>query len=610
MNKVSDQGPAHHDIPWSEPTRGAAAWHSLKRSGHVLLRWVRDGFGGPRRIPEAHQLTEAPLVAEHRSPLWLDGREDEFILRCGKVENLRVAVRSFDGVEVKAGQVLSFWSQVGRPSALRGYVKGREIMNGCVVPTLGGGLCQLSNALATLATRAGVRLLERHRHSALIEAKAPSLEEDATVAWNYIDLRLVADFDFRIEALLTADELQVSLRAHQPVRAAKPSLTKPIMVREDRPIARGCLTCEQVTCFRHESRALPSSARSARLLHEWSPEFAQWLQAQPGQADWMVPWVPAHRRSLAWPCDRTQFVVAMWASWKRIARQRLALGEGSGRQAVRMQTSADLAQHYARSLKPEHTDLLIAQDLLVPLWRLGVLGGRSFDVWLTELPTSELQARLHAAAQAQPEELSLSDFRVPPQWEQDEWKALRAARRRLTTHADVASVLMAAGLSVDRLPWITPAAPSPHQPVLKHAGQPTTTLTLAASALARKGAREVAAVARQLGARVLILGSPPSDEELWSGIDWRCVGYSSPWLEETDVAVLPAYVEHQPRALLQALAAGVPVVASRACGLDPQAGWVEVEPGDIAALENAVRPWLGSGAASKQLVQTDPIASP
>ncbi len=163
---------------------------------------------------------------------------------------------------------------------------------------------------------------------------------------------------------------------------------------------------------------------------------------------------------------------------------------------------------------------------------------------------------------------------------------------------------MAAGLSVDRLPWITPAAPSPHPPLRKHSGQPT--LTLAASALARKGAREVATVARQLGARVLILGSPPSDEALWSGIDWRCVGYSSPWLEETDVAVLPAYVEHQPRALLQALAAGVPVVASRACGLEPQAGWVEVEPGDIAALENAVRPWLGSRPTSKQ---TDPMAS-
>jgi hypothetical protein len=564
----------------------------------------------------AQALAAAPIVAEHRSPLWADGRADEFVLRCGKVQNLRIAIRGFDGIEVPAGQVLGFWAQVGRPARWRGFVPGREIVNGCVVPTVGGGLCQLSNALATLAVASRARLVERHRHTAAIEAQGPR-DEDATVAWNHVDLRIVADFAYRLEVELTAEELVVRMRARPGADGAGPSSGRrrpsPLPpVRDERPVAHGCLTCDRTGCFRHRPHGdLVRVGSTALLLNDRTPELAGWLEQTPepgagaaphgtvrslGEtATWMVPWVRPRLRGRAWvPPPQVPVRVARMAGWKRALRQRLLRGEGAARQAGRQRAAEDLARDYARCLQPEHTHLVVAQELLVPLWRLGVLGGRRYDVHVHELPASELQARLDAAAAAEPRAASLRDFRVDAAWQQDEWAALARADRLLSPHHEVRRVLVAAGLAVFPLEWHIPLPSQPAGggrssvrtgPV--EPGRPT--LTLAASALARKGAHELAVVARALGARVLILGSPPADPSVWDGVAWEVVGYGGDWLARSDVVVLPAHVEHQPRALLQALAAGVPVVATPACGIGPRPGLIEVTPGDAALLQAALR---------------------
>jgi glycosyltransferase involved in cell wall biosynthesis len=58
----------------------------------------------------------------------------------------------------------------------------------------------------------------------------------------------------------------------------------------------------------------------------------------------------------------------------------------------------------------------------------------------------------------------------------------------------------------------------------------------------------------------------------------------SAWLDGVVAVAQPALVEHEPRRLLQALASGVPVVATPACGLDGFEGLALVEPGDAEAL--------------------------
>jgi len=65
---------------------------------------------------------------------------------------------------------LQLLAHVGARRALRGFVAGRELREGCVIPSLGGGLCQLSNALYDAALKAGVEIVERHAHSQVIPA--------------------------------------------------------------------------------------------------------------------------------------------------------------------------------------------------------------------------------------------------------------------------------------------------------------------------------------------------------------------------------------------------------------------------------------------------------
>jgi len=575
------------EAEWSEPTRAAAAWFTGKRILLRLRHALRERWRGrPPFLPPSDALRTAPLLAEDRSPLWTDGRPEEFLLVAGKVHNLRRAAAAFDGRVLESGAVLSFWRQLGPPWAWRGFALGREVRSGCVIPTVGGGLCQLSNALLRVAQLVGMEVLERHAHSARIEAGSDS-GPDATVAWNDIDLRLRSRQPLRLEVALSTDELVLRLRGAPAVApTSAPARRVPIALRPAAvPVARGCLSCAQTECFRHSPERAGGVPQLAVLVDSWQPELAHWLRQQGMQLQGLEPWQWRSALRGRWPWAGVHWGVGIQvASLRAMLRLRRARGEGGQRQAALQARAQMLAQAYARRLQPLQTQLVVAQELLVPLWRLGVLGGRRFQVYMSQLPASALQAQLDLAAARHPEAASLRDFRADSAWLRDEQLALRAAQGLLSAHAGVVQHVRAAGLPVLQLDWLLPQEPS-----RAVCARSELTLVLAGSALARKGVHEVAEVARRLSARVLVLGSCAPDAELWRGVQVEPVGYGSDWLQRADAVLLPAWVEHAPRALLRALAAGVPVLASPACGLGELPGWRSVAPGDGKALEAALR---------------------
>jgi vancomycin resistance protein VanW len=105
----------------------------------------------------------------------------------GKRKNVALAVPHLDGLVVSPERPFSFWRAVPRPTAARGYQHGMELRGGCIVPSLGGGLCLLSNALFAAASQLGWRLLERHAHTMTADRHGDPL--DATVLWPHVDLR-------------------------------------------------------------------------------------------------------------------------------------------------------------------------------------------------------------------------------------------------------------------------------------------------------------------------------------------------------------------------------------------------------------------------------------
>lgn len=597
---------------WKVPSRLDALWFRARVWGHVLRRGLRNlATASPRRHPAALALVDAPMLAEYRSPLWRDGRNDEFLLVAGKVHNLRVARAAFDGIVVRAGEVLSFWRQLGRPSRRRGFVEGREVREGCVVPTVAGGLCQLSNALATCAVRAGVTLLERHGHTARIEVAGEVAADfvDATVFWNYVDLRLCAPFDFRVEVELSADELVVRLRG-QPAAIASTALaatsstapTPSSAILQSGgaaalPVVRSCVTCNETACFRHRDRPRPARAgRTAVLVNAWTPEFAAYL-ASVADADWYLPWLrPARRAQGAWqPPAPARITVALLASLRRTLLLKRRAGEGGGRQAALLQGDRWLARAFAAQLRPEHSHVVVDQSLLMPLLEMDVLAGRSYDVLVQALPAGDLQRRLDAALQRWPAAASLADFRTDAAWCLREMQGLLGARRLVTPHVEAARVLFEAGApAVTCLDWQRPAEATPRTP---RAASPWPTVVFPASALPRKGALELAEALRTLGWKLVVLGTPASDPRLWQGVDVVHAPYRDrSWLQHADVVALPAHVEHSPRTLLLALAHSIPVVATAACGLPAQAGLTTIPAGEVPPLIAALRAAVGTVA--------------
>ena len=135
-------------------------------------------------------LIDKPIIAFSESDLWnqFDNKEN-WILTAGKIENLRISAKKLHGLEVKANETFSFWKHIGNPNFGKGYVIGREIREGCIVPTIAGGLCQLSNALYDAALKANFDIVERHKHTKVIKGSLAEQDRDASVKWNYIDLR-------------------------------------------------------------------------------------------------------------------------------------------------------------------------------------------------------------------------------------------------------------------------------------------------------------------------------------------------------------------------------------------------------------------------------------
>ena len=168
----------------------------------------RRGPGAPAQAMR----TLGVCLSEVVTQLYTDTDPNERALQLGKVQNLRIGARAMDGVRLGAGDVFSFWAQVGRPTRARGFVEGRELRQGCLIPTVAGGLCQLSNSLYRAAREAGCDILERHGHTAPIAGSPFPPGEDATVFWNYIDLRFRHTRAYRISAVMDTDSLTVEFQ--------------------------------------------------------------------------------------------------------------------------------------------------------------------------------------------------------------------------------------------------------------------------------------------------------------------------------------------------------------------------------------------------------------
>ena len=568
-----------------EPTRWQN-WKFLFKARCFQMRRLWRDFRAPvARFPQTSQLSDTHCTGHWSSDLWRDGDSVfERELQLGKVQNLRTAAQALHGLEMPAGAVWSFWRHVGRTSLRKGYARGRELREGCIIPQTGGGLCQLSGAIYNAALEAGLEVVERHAHSNSSIGSLARLGRDATVFWNYVDLRLRHAHPWRLEIELTRDQLHVRIRSLHRGQLAQAPVTVPAA---GAPL-NACSTCDLATCH----RSLPlnrtlATDRAAALVDAWWPEWDEALRQQKSQdklpLNLLLPldgkkW---GKTAYAWDLGmadtaRTFPVITLRRAW---ATRRLRR-EGARRQRSLLEWDARLAAVYAQALSARHSHLVISQNLLPHLWLAGHLGGRTFDVLMQRLPMTALHARLDEATRRHPESGTSADFRASPSLVSAEASALAAARSWISPHLDI---LQLAGPQGRPLDWHLPSqerVPAPS------ASTRPFQIYFPASTLCRKGAYELRDTVKGLPATLLLGGGILEGADFWNGLSLQAAGPDA--LDRSHLVVLPAYIEHAPRTLLKALARGIPVIATPACGLPEQPGLSLVPAGDASSLRQAM----------------------
>ena len=95
-------------------------------------------------------------------------------------QNVANGCKLIDGTTVYPGEAFSTYDAVKPFSAENGYGMAGSYLNGKVVDSIGGGICQVSTTLYNAVLRAELEVTERHNHSMIVTYVDPSA--DAAIA--------------------------------------------------------------------------------------------------------------------------------------------------------------------------------------------------------------------------------------------------------------------------------------------------------------------------------------------------------------------------------------------------------------------------------------------
>lgn len=558
------------------PSRKDSLIFGLKVRVLSLRRTFQNFRCGLPKLPLSGGSDLQEKVASSVTRLWTTEKPEEQKLECGKVHNLRIAARLLNGLFIPANSTFSFWRAVGYPSKFKGFVPGRQVQEGCIIPSIGGGLCQLSNAIYEVALSAGLEVVERHPHTVVVPGSAAEFGKDATVAWNHIDLRVRAKSDLRLSVKLTPEALVVELFSSQKqTNSFVPFLKK---LPPSRPIANSCETCGDLNCFRHIDEE-PVKVSSAWLLDSVWPEFDRYATEVSNSNDrFFIPIGKAFRvpARFQWNVSgrKIQFpIVAL----RRAMKLRNLSGNGPVRREALLEFEYKLAQAYGQKLNPFDRHVYVDISLLPHLWMSGALGGREFTALVTRWPLSEVHKKFDEASRLNSNAALLSDFRAPAFLVEAEVDALKNARHIVTPHPGIAELFPSRAELID---WDVPVGIPLNGKAIAFLG-PT---------IARKGCYEVRDAFRELNVPIHIGGTNFEGSDFWNGIETLPLG--DDWLETVGLIVAPTLMEDQPRGLLLAQSKGISIVTTRESGLTYSENVTFVPFGDTRLLIASVKQCL------------------
>ncbi len=140
----------------------------------------------------------------------------------GRKRNLMLAAQFLDGATLAPGESLSFNERVGARTAALGFQRAPVLRDGSISEDIGGGSCQVASTLHAAAFLAGLRIVDRTRHS--MPSAYIRMGLDATVAYPQIDLQIQNTFDVPVTIRAQGSGGMVSVDIQAPW-ARHPSVT-------------------------------------------------------------------------------------------------------------------------------------------------------------------------------------------------------------------------------------------------------------------------------------------------------------------------------------------------------------------------------------------------
>lgn len=133
-----------------------------------------------------------------------------------RVNNIHRLGDALDGTLVAPGETFSFNGSVGERTAAKGYQEAPAIVNGTLVPQLGGGICQVGTTIFNAVFRSGLPVVERRNHSFYISHYPAG--RDATVSWGGPDFKFknTTDHWVLIAVSYTSGSITIALYGTDP----------------------------------------------------------------------------------------------------------------------------------------------------------------------------------------------------------------------------------------------------------------------------------------------------------------------------------------------------------------------------------------------------------
>ena len=192
--------------------------YAISEQKGICIRHIKN-FLNKTKYAETRSKKKLPnLVYRQDSHLIKRGPGIDLTLQVNKAVNIRLACKKINGIIIRPNETFSFWHTVGKTTKRRGYKDGRVIVQGKLIPGIGGGLCNLSNTIHRTILHSPLEITEFHNHSDALapdEGERIPFSSGTSVNYNYIDYRFRNNTAQNVQLLAWCDEdnLHVELRS-------------------------------------------------------------------------------------------------------------------------------------------------------------------------------------------------------------------------------------------------------------------------------------------------------------------------------------------------------------------------------------------------------------